>query len=161
MRWEEVVDGDTWVIPPAKFKTGAEQAVPLSSMAKALLGPPQASGFVFSSDGGARAFGGFSKSKKALDAELDIPDWCHHDLRRSCRSLLSRAGVDPDTGERVLGHVIPGVRRTYDRFSYLGEKRSALEKLAALVERILQPGEAVVRFPAKSRGALATIAAAR
>jgi hypothetical protein len=39
----------------------------------------------------------------------------------------------------VLGHVIAGVEGTYDRHSYADEKRDALEKLAAMVERILNP----------------------
>jgi hypothetical protein len=67
-------------------------------------------------------------------------------LRRTPRSLMSRAGVAADIGERVLGHVIPGVRGTYDRHSYIEEKRDALKRLAALVERILHPGGTVVRF---------------
>ena len=33
----------------------------------------------------------------------------------------------------------PGVRGTYDRHRYEAEKRDALEKLAILVERILNP----------------------
>ena len=52
---------------------------------------------------------------------------------------MARAGVRPDISERVLGHVIAGVEGTYDRHSYADEKRDALEKLAAMIERILNP----------------------
>jgi hypothetical protein len=38
---------------------------------------------------------------------------------------------------RVLGHVIGGVRATYDRYEYLDEKRDALAALARLVDRII------------------------
>jgi hypothetical protein len=55
--------------------------------------------------------------------------------------------VPADHAERVLGHVIPGVRGVYDRHSFLDEKSCALEKLAALVERLLQPDERLVQFP--------------
>ena len=65
--------------------------------------------------------------------------WMLHDLRRTARSLMSRAGVSADIAERVLGHVIPGVRGVYDRHSFLDEKRDALERLARLVARILNP----------------------
>ena len=41
--------------------------------------------------------------------------------------------------ERVLGHVIAGVEGTYDRHSYADEKRDALERLAAMVDHILNP----------------------
>ena len=38
----------------------------------------------------------------------------------------------------------PAVEGVYDRHSYLDEKREALEKLAAMVERILNPTSANV-----------------
>ena len=68
-----------------------------------------------------------------------MPHWTLHDLRRTARSLMSRAGVRPDIAERVLGHAIAGVAGVYDRHSYADEKRAALEKLAGLVERIVNP----------------------
>jgi len=62
--------------------------------------------------------------------------------------LIARAGVASDIAERVLGHAIPGVRSIYDRHSYAVEKRDALERLAALIDRILNPAPNVVSFPA-------------
>ena len=58
---------------------------------------------------------------------------------------MARAGVRPDISERVLGHSIAGVEGIYDRHHSAGEKRDALEKLAALIERILHPLPANVR----------------
>ncbi len=51
---------------------------------------------------------------------------------------MSRAGVPADIGERVLGHAIPGIRGVYYRHSFTDEKRDALERLAAIVERIIE-----------------------
>ena len=68
-----------------------------------------------------------------------LPNWTLHDLRRTAKTLMVRAGVRPDISERVLGHVIAGVEGTYDRHSYADEKRDALEKLAEMVERISNP----------------------
>jgi integrase len=160
MRWEEV-DSKAWVIPARRYKTGIEHAVPLTESVKGLLGPRRKSGYVFSSDGGERSFSGFSKSKAALDAAIaalrkrsgrsPMPAWSHHDLRRSARSLMSRAGVSSDHAERVLGHVIPGVRGVYDKWHFFPEKTEAIERLAALVERILHPTDAVVKFPKRPR----------
>ena len=67
--------------------------------------------------------------------------WTLHDLRRTARSLMSRAGVNADHAERCLGHVIAGVRGTYDRHEYHAEKQHAFEALAALIERIVNPPE--------------------
>jgi hypothetical protein len=58
---------------------------------------------------------------------------------------MSRSGVRPDISERVLGHVMPGLQPAYDRHEYFDEKRMALEKLAVMVERIVNPlGDNVV-----------------
>ena len=99
-------------------------------------------------------FSGFGKSKARLDKAVlsdmrkhakkgttvePLPNWTLHDLRRTAKTLMARAGVRPDISERVLGHVIAGVEGTYDRHSYADEKRDALEKLAAMIERILNP----------------------
>jgi hypothetical protein len=59
-------------------------------------------------------------------------------LRRTSRSLMSRAGVDADIAERCLGHVIPGVRGVYDRHEYYREKAQAYEALAGLIDRIVK-----------------------
>ena len=78
------------------------------------------------------------QAKKGAKVE-PIPNWTLHDLRRTAKTLMARAGVRPDISERVLGHVIAGVEGTYDRHSYADEKRDALEKLAEMIERILSP----------------------
>jgi hypothetical protein len=57
---------------------------------------------------------------------------------------MSRAGVPQDHAERCLGHVIAGVRGTYDRHRYLDEMLHAYEALAAQIERIVNPQENVV-----------------
>ena len=52
--------------------------------------------------------------------------------------------MDADHAERALGHVIAGVRGTYDRHEFREEKRRAFEALAMLVERIVNPQPSVV-----------------
>ena len=79
-------------------------------------------------------------ANKGEDPEkIELPHWTLHDLRRTAKTLMARAGVRPDISERVLGHVIPGVEGVYDRHSYLNEKCDALEKLSAIINSILQP----------------------
>jgi integrase len=149
MRWEEIEDS-TWIISPEKHKAGidgTEKVVPLPGTVLQLLGKPQEAGFVFTSTDGEVPFSGFSKAKRALDAAVTalrkrekrkpMPHWTLHDLRRTARSLMSRAGVAADIAERVLGHKIPGVRGVYDRYEYRAEKRDALERLAGQLERII------------------------
>src|SRR5262249_18398635 len=80
-----------------------------------------------------------SETRRRLARELKSIWWVIHDLRRSARSLMTRAGVEPDHAERALGHIIPGVRGVYDRHHFRDEKRAAFEALATQVERIINP----------------------
>ena len=77
-------------------------------------------------------------------AACGVTDWTLHDLRRTARSLLSRAGISPDIAEMCLGHVLTGVRGTYDRHAYHEEKKHAFEALAAQIARIVDPQDNVV-----------------
>jgi hypothetical protein len=69
-----------------------------------------------------------------------MPAWTMHDLRRTARSLLARAGVGDQVAERVLGHAIAGVQDVYNRHNYVEEKADALARLAALIEEIVTTG---------------------
>jgi integrase len=137
MRWEEI-KGDSWILPASRNKTKKDLVRPLSAAALAVIeGQWNDCPFVFSK--GRKAISTFSRDKVAFDAATGVANWRVHDLRRTARSLLSRAGVDADIGERCLGHALPGVRGTYDRHSYLPEMTRAYDALAALIERIANP----------------------
>jgi hypothetical protein len=77
------------------------------------------------------------KGNKEARQNLMRAWWRLHDLRRTAKTLMMRAGVRPDISERVLGHVIGGVEGVYDRYEYLVEKRDALSKLAEIVPEIV------------------------
>ena len=64
---------------------------------------------------------------------------------------MSKAGVPSDHAERCLGHVIGGVRGTYDRHEYHEEKRLAFEASAALIARIVDPKPNVVAMRGAER----------
>lgn len=109
---------------------------------------------MFTHDGN-RPIGGFSKFKRAFDkrmlAELHkidrkakLPGWVIHDLRRTARSLMSRAQVPPRHAEMALGHVVACVEGVYDRHRYLDEKRAAFEALAQQIDLILNPRSNVI-----------------
>jgi integrase len=80
-----------------------------------------------------------SKGDKKAREKLKTAWWTLHDLRRTAKTLMQRAGVLPHISERVLGHVIAGVEGVYDCWEYVEQKREALEKLASTVEQILFP----------------------
>jgi integrase len=81
-----------------------------------------------------------------------LPNWRLHDLRRTARSIMSRAKVRPDHAERVLNHKIAGIEAVYDQHSYEDEKRDALQRLAWLIRQILE-GESAHVVPFRMRSA--------
>ena len=144
MRWADVSDSGEWTIPkgPREKHAGGVLVLPPLALdivrARSQLGDNP---HVFAAARGNGPLNGFSKSKRALDANLPegTPGWTIHDLRRTARSLMSRAGVSSDHAERVLGHAIVGVEGVYDRHSYIDEKAEALRKLAGLIDGIVNP----------------------
>ena len=113
---------------------------------------PRAGTFVFpgrTSSGAEVPISGFSSIKSETDrlireAGPELRSWTFHDLRRTCRSGMSRLRISSEVAEAVLAHVIPGVRGIYDRHCYLAEKRDALERWSALLRDILDPSRKVV-----------------
>jgi len=134
MTWDEISDGD-WVLPARRNKAKVDLVRPLSKAAFDVL-PSRAGDFVFTTDG-ETPISGFSKFKEAIEQASGTSGWTLHDLRRTARSLMSRAEVNADIAERCLGHVIPGVRGVYDRHEYHREKKLAFEALASLILRIV------------------------
>jgi integrase len=137
--------GDQWLIPAARMKGKRDHLVPLSKMAQAVLAevPMVGETYVFTTNGD-NPISGFSKWKADLDKDSKVTGWTLHDLRRTARSLMSRAGVAPDIAERCLGHVIGGVRGVYDRHEFAEEKARAFETLATQLQLILNPADNVV-----------------
>lgn len=143
MRWAEVADG-AWTLPAQRNKTGVELIRPLSKAASDIIARLARRGeFVFSRTG-TTALSGLSRFKIELDRASGTEGWVIHDLRRTSRSLMSRAGVTSDHAERCLGHVIGGVRGVYDRHQFREEMLLAYEKLASLISQIVDPQPNVV-----------------
>jgi integrase len=142
--WSEVKDG-VWTLSARRNKVKLELVRPLSAAANAVLeGLPviDDGAFVFSYDGHRPL--SLTRPTERLKAVTGTSGWRVHDLRRTARTLLSRAGITPDIAERCLGHVIGGVRGVYDKHGYHAEMAHAFEALAAQVELIVNPPANVV-----------------
>jgi integrase len=139
MKWADVVDG-VWLIPAEKREKGNALALILPAEAQAILDSlPRFVGSPYVFTTGRSYFKGYSKAKADFDAKVPIAPWKLHDLRRTARSLMSRAHVAPHVAELTLGHVQKGVVAVYDKHTYLEEKAHALKALAGLIDSILRP----------------------
>jgi integrase len=144
LTWSEITDC-IWILPKERNKTKVALARPLSASAQAVMAKaPRIAGsdYVFTSTGG--RFHADNRKKAQLDKASGTHGWTLHDLRRTARSLMARAGVPSEHAERCLGHVLGGIEGVYDRHSYRAEMARAYEALAAQIERIVNPAANVV-----------------
>jgi integrase len=162
--WSEI-EGDVWTIPAARMKgkngKAKSHVVPITpALRKIFDSIPRgnAGDFVFSCDGGQTPMvTRGSTLKERLDrlvlqtlreraqARGEDPDkstprpWRNHDIRRTCRSTLSRLHIRHEVAEAVLSHARGGVAGVYDRWEYLPEKRDALERWAEFLAGLIRP----------------------
>jgi integrase len=155
MQWEHLdFENAVWTIPREFVKADRVQEVPLSPLAaKIILNIERRGDYVFTTrPNGDKSFSGFSKAKimidkKAVEIAQDnaerrhgeprsIPNWRIHDLRRTCGTGMARLGVESATISRVLNHAEGGVTKIYNRYSYLNEKRHALDVWGAHLESV-------------------------
>jgi integrase len=135
-RWSWVrTDITALEIPSDFYKTKRPQVVPFTAAMQTIIDAlPHFTidDYLFTTSAGHKPVSGFSKAKQRMDKLSGVTDWTIHDIRRTVATEMARLGIAQEHIERVLGHVIPGVAGTYNRYSYMDEKRAALEKWSAL-----------------------------
>lgn len=146
LRWD-AVKNKVWTVESDHAREkGHVGVVKLPQLALDVIDSQQRLGanpFVFAAAGTKdKPLSGHNKRKAELDARMKriLPEWNEwrtHDLRRTARTLMSRAGVSSDVAERVLGHKVQGVESVYDIWEYTQQKSDALKALARLIEGIL------------------------
>src|SRR5262249_4029845 len=140
MRWDELdLAAGLWTLAGDRVKGKRPIVFPLSKATlKLLVSCPRFEGshYVLASPRNG-PITRWSSARTASIRASGVSGWRVHDLRRTARTNFSRLGVPADIGERVLGHVIPGIRGIYDRYDYLDEKRDALERWAKHVAKVV------------------------
>src|SRR5262249_34346088 len=106
IKWEHIT-GDTWSIPNDNRRlknTGGDLVLPEMALDIIKAQPRfESSPYVLSGRFDGTHYSNYGHAKATFDANLPpMPEWNLHDLRRTARSLMSRAGVRPDIAERVL-----------------------------------------------------------
>jgi integrase len=142
MRWDDIDPDGIWSIPTQIREKGNAGALKLPKVALDVIASQRrhvGNPHVFVGRSRGMVFNSATSHKIKFDAQTEIRGWILHDLRRTARSLMSRAGVRPEIAERVLGHAIKGIEKIYDRHAYFNEKAEALEQLAAVITSIVDP----------------------
>ena len=140
MRWSEI-EGDLWIIPGERTKTGKDYLVPLNSEALFVLDRARerdcGSDLVFVGATGKTPFSGWSRFKTKLDNVSGVSGWTFHDFRRTFATLSADSGIDPIIADRCLNHVgastLNDVARRYQHSTMLDQKRDSFERWATIV----------------------------
>ena len=70
-------------------------------------------------------------------AHIGIGKFVAHDLRRTCRTYLSRLAVNQLIAEQILNHKRRGMEGVYDLYEFFPQKRRALEKWDTFLSAII------------------------
>jgi integrase len=140
LRWDDLDSNGVWTIRTEAREKGNPGMLKLPQAALDIIeAQPRFVGnpYVFAGrNGGPTAKLGAGQYKQQFDKLCGVKDWRIHDLRRTARSLMARAGVQTEIAERVLGHAQGELIEIYDRHTYQDEMAAALEKLATLIKQI-------------------------
>jgi integrase len=139
LRRSQIID-NCWHLSGADTKNKQLHIVPLSKQAMALverLLKQDGEFLIKTGRTGDKPVNGFSKAKAQLDRLSGVQDWKFHDIRRTVATNLSKLGVDRFLLQRIVNHTDSGVTAIYDRYSYLEEKREALQRWADRLNDII------------------------
>ncbi|NOQ94597.1 MAG: tyrosine-type recombinase/integrase [Methylophaga sp.] len=78
----------------------------------------------------------------ALDIERVRP----HDFRRTVRTHLEQLNIPPHIAEKCLNHSLGAINATYNKNTYLDERREALERWEQFLMLQVNPQENVINF---------------
>lgn len=138
MRRCEIEDG-WWTLPKERSKNGKAHRIPLSPLAKELIGKASGDDYLFPSPRKAgpiepRALtNAVTKNRHCFDADR----FSTHDLRRTAATRMAEIGIPRFDIAKVLNHTDQEVTAIYDHYAYDTEKKKALLKWGRRLQEIL------------------------
>lgn len=144
MRWQHI-DGSTWKMPAGyRKRTRADKGKPsrphdvhLTPFAltelERIRGHERA-GFVFPNRSNLPIDkDGLARVVARMCSRLDMERWTPHDLRRTARTMWTDHGADWVVAEKIVGHRLPQILRTYDRSVQWTQRVDVLERWSEYV----------------------------
>ncbi|HEY2530526.1 MAG TPA: integrase arm-type DNA-binding domain-containing protein [Xanthobacteraceae bacterium] len=118
-------------------KTGSSHSVPLTALMRKVIGqqPRTTSALMFPTRTGTR-IRSWTKPTTML-RDLSGIDVRLHDLRRTCRTLMSRLGISEDIAELAIGHQRADLVARYNKDQAWPARVEAFEKVSARISALL------------------------
>jgi len=141
------LSGERIEINAIEAKNGFAHAVPMTDVLRKVIAaqPKTAGGYLFPSYTTGRPMTGWTKMVKRLQEASGV-NFTLHDLRRTCRTRLSKLGVDDSIAELCIGHVRPDLERRYNKNQAWDARIEAFEKYNAHIMALIggQDGDKVI-----------------
>jgi integrase len=131
------ISGPRIHLPPSITKTGRSHSVAITALMRAVIeAPPRtSSSLVFPSRLGG-CIKGWSRLLPPL-RDLSGVSFTLHDLRRTCRTLMSRLGVAEDIAELAIGHQRADLVSRYNKDQAWQPRIAAFEAVSAHISALL------------------------
>jgi integrase len=132
------INGERIHLPKTITKTAADHDVPMTPLMRAVIAdlPRGLSPLLFPSPHSGGRLKGWSKMIAALRASSGV-DFRLHDLRRTCRTLMSRLGIAEDIAELAIGHQRADLVARYNRNVVWPERTEAFARVSAHIASLL------------------------
>jgi integrase len=131
--------GERIHIPKEITKTGADHNVPLTALMRGIIAaqPRSSSALVFPSRHTGGRITGWSELVATLRRESGV-DVALHDLRRTCRTLMSRLGVPEDVAELAIGHQRADLVARYNKDQAWPGRVDAFTRVSAHIAEVVE-----------------------
>lgn len=138
------IAGERIALPRTITKTASDHAIPVSPLMRTVIAaqPRTTSALLFPSRLTGARITGWTKLVKQLQA-LSGVEVEMHDLRRSCRTLMSRLGVAEDIAELAIGHQRADLVARYNKDEAWPGRVAAFEAVSAHIAGLLANGNVV------------------
>jgi len=150
-KWEHIdLEKKEWFIPKENTKTLQEWTVPLTRETISLIIELQNldPDYVFCGLKGMMSDKVTGRAMRRLFevGALDIEPVRPHDFRRTVRTHLEKLHIAPHIAEKCLNHSLGAINAVYNKNSYLGERREALERWTDFVMLQVNPIDNVINI---------------
>jgi integrase len=132
------IDGERIHLPKSITKTAADHDIPLTPLMRAVIAaqPRTTSPLLFPSRLTGSRMRGWHHLVAALRRDSGV-DFQLHDLRRTCRTLMSRLGIAEDIAELAIGHQRADLIARYNKDAAWPQRVEAFQKISAHIAALL------------------------
>ena len=152
LTWSDVTS-DRIKLPATHTKQGRVHEIPLSPLMREVIGgtPRETSQLVFPSPKTGGRMSGWNKLVAKLVHDSGV-DFKLHDLRRTCRTLMTDTGTPEDIAEIAIGHQRDDLVRRYNFSEVWTERAQAFNRVSSHINDLIggQPATLVLLHAMRS-----------